>query len=268
MKKAIVAIGGGENGRLRSDGSRTAYETRPMDGEIISLTGKKNPHFLFLAHSQETPKSEEDYFQTMRSIYGGRFSCSCINLLKSDLSNPSKVKELIDWADIIYEGGGNTLDMIDLWKTTGFDQVLYQAWQDGKVLCGVSAGANCWFEGCSSDSLRIKYGPDQPLISMDCLGFLKGFFVPHCDEGDRYESAKELLKENGNIGFLLSNCSALEIVDDTYRIITSNAVNHGIEAYALKAYWRDDEYFEEPIEVSEEFRPLEELYRDLQYTKK
>ena len=67
---------------------------------------------------------------------------------------------------LIYECGGNTLDMIKLWEETGFNKLLKKAWQAGKVMCGTSAGANCWFKQCSSDSLKIKFGDEQPLISM------------------------------------------------------------------------------------------------------
>ena len=78
--------------------------------------------------------------------------------------------------------------MIKLWKETGFDEVLKKAWLDGKVICGVSAGANCWFNECSSDSLQILYGKDQPLIKVDCIGLVKGLYVPHCDEPGRREN--------------------------------------------------------------------------------
>ena len=51
MTKKIVAIGGGENGRILEDGSRTLYETQLMDEEIIKLSNKKNPNFLFIDHA-------------------------------------------------------------------------------------------------------------------------------------------------------------------------------------------------------------------------
>lgn len=258
MERKIVAIGGGENGRLRSDGTRALYETAPMDKEIIRLTGKEKPNFLMLAHSQIL-ENQEGYFRCMEDIYNKRYDCSCKDLKSSDLANKEKVQELIDWADIIYEGGGNTLDMIKLWKDTGFDKVLRKAWEDGKVMCGVSAGANCWFSECSSDSLKILYGDDQPLIGMECLGFIKGLFVPHCDEPGRKESVKELLKDREVIGILMSNCAALEIIDNKYRVITSDASNHGIEAYALKTYWLGEEYIEEKLDLSSEFKLLDEL---------
>lgn len=257
--KKIVAIGGGLNGRLNKDKTYDPYETGPMDVEIIKLTERSKPNFLFLAHSQLDEYAQEKYFRTMENIYKLRYGCECKDLKSIDLNNRNKVMELVDWADIIYEGGGNTLDMIKMWKETGFDIILKQAWENGKVMCGLSAGANCWFKECSSDSLKIKYGNDQPLIGMECLGFVDGLFVPHCDEPGRKENVRELLKTSSQVGLSMSNCTALEIIEDKYRLITSDASHYGIEAYGLKSYWKDDKYIEEKIDNSEEFKPLEEL---------
>ena len=57
----------------------------------------------------------------------------------------------------------------------------------------------------------------------------------------------------------MSNCAALEIVDDKYRLITSDASYHGIEAYGLKTYWDNGEYKEIKLDTSDEFKPLDEL---------
>ena len=258
ISRKIVAIGGGENGRPLADGTRKPYEIEKQDREIIRLTGKEKPNFLFIGHSQVL-ENQEGYYQVIKEAYEKRYGCNCKDLKSDKLKDKEYVKELVDWADIIYEGGGNTLDMIKLWKETGFDETLRKAWENGKVMCGVSAGANCWFKECSSDSLRIKFGPDQPLIIMDCLGFVDGLFVPHCDEPGRRESVKELLEGKNQIGLLMSNCTALEIVDDKYRLITSDASYHNIEAYGLKTYWENGKYLEEKLDTSNEFKPLTEL---------
>ena len=68
MTKKIVAIGGGENGRMGSDGIRLPYETGNQDKEIIRLTGKEHPNFLLIAHSQPLER-KEGYFQVMVDIY-------------------------------------------------------------------------------------------------------------------------------------------------------------------------------------------------------
>ena len=259
MTRRIVAIGGGFNGRLKDDGTYDPYETGPMDKEIIRLTGKPCPNFLFIAHSQDTEEQQEKYYRTMYNVYALRYGCECKHLKGKDLVNKEYVSELVEWADIIYEGGGNTLDMIKLWKDTGFDIILRKAWENGKVMCGVSAGANCWFKECSSDSLQIKYGKDQPLIGVDCIGLIDGLYVPHCDEPGRYENVKDLLKNSNEIGILISNCCALEIVDDEYRLIISEPIAHSLKPYGIRAYWENNEYLEEKIDESLEFKPLVDL---------
>ena len=54
MTKKIVAIGGGENGRYLGNGKYREYETEPMDKEIIRLTGKESPNYLFIYGSCTT----------------------------------------------------------------------------------------------------------------------------------------------------------------------------------------------------------------------
>lgn len=260
MRK-IVAIGGGENGHLRNNGTYTPYETETIDREIIRLTGKERPNFLLLAHSQNQPEFEERYYQTMKKIYGDKFGCECRWLKKSELyNNFQKAESDTQWADIIYEGGGDTDSMIKTWKETGFDKLLYYAWCSGKVMCGLSAGANCWFEFCSSDSLKIQTNNDNaPMIMLNCLNFVPAFFTPHCNENGRLEHMKESLKNNNSVGIAMSNCAAIEIIDNKYRIITDDASNYGIKAYGLKAYWSGNEYIEKLLDSSKEYKSLETL---------
>jgi len=54
--------------------------------------------------------------------------------------------------DLIYAGGGNTANVLAIWHLHGVDVAIRAAWEAGVVLCGVSAGANCWFEASATDS--------------------------------------------------------------------------------------------------------------------
>lgn len=255
MSKKIVAIGGGENGRFLEDGSKTLYETELFDKEIIKLTNKSNPNFLFLAHAMCFSKEIQDsYYETMKKIYGDKFGCNCKHLSVDDLYNKELVSELVEWADIIYEGGGDTFSMIKLWKDTGFDIILKEAWNNGKVICGISAGAVCWFNSCNSDCGENKFE------IVECLDWVNLFVTPHCDEEGRYESTKQQLRENKMLGIMLSSCSAIEILDDKYKILlsTGNVRNHK-KGYVLKSYWKNDKYYEEMIEESDDYRSLNEL---------
>lgn len=250
MKK-IVALGGGENGRLLDNGTYAEYNTEAIDKEIVKITGKTNPHFLFLGHAMQfSSEIEESYFQTMIKIYGDKFGCECQSLKSYELNNKEIVKEKVAWADIIYEGGGDTSAMISLWKETGFDKILYEAWNSGKVICGISAGAVCWFNSCNSDSMADL----NSFTNVNCLDWINLYITPHCDEKGRMESTKLQLKDNNMIGIALTNCSALEIIEDKYRIITSKP-----EAYCKKCFWENNVYYSNKITVTEEMRTIDEL---------
>jgi len=76
--------------------------------------------------------------------------------------------------DVIYVGGGNTANMLAVWRVHGLDAILREAWEAGIPLAGVSAGAICWFESGTTDSFGLTL---QPLH--DGLGFLPGSCCPH-----------------------------------------------------------------------------------------
>jgi dipeptidase E len=79
--------------------------------------------------------------------------------------------------DVIYVGGGNTANLLAVWRTHGLDRILRRAWEEGVVLCGVSAGMNCWFEASVTDSFNVERL--APL--RDGLGLLPGSACPHYD---------------------------------------------------------------------------------------
>ena len=77
--------------------------------------------------------------------------------------------------DAVYVGGGNTANMLAIWRVHGLDRALRGAWEAGVVLAGLSAGSNCWFEAATTDS----FGPLAAL--KDGLGLVPGSHSPHYD---------------------------------------------------------------------------------------
>ena len=71
---------------------------------------------------------------------------------------------------------------------------------------------------------------------------------------------KDTLEGRTRRGIALSNCCAIEIVDDKYRLIRSDGSNYGIEPYGILGYWKSGEYFEEKIDTSSEFKELSDLF--------
>jgi dipeptidase E len=96
--------------------------------------------------------------------------------------------------DLIYVGGGNTANLLAIWRVHGLDVILREAWQNGTVLCGVSAGAICWFESGVTDSFGVEL---QPLHGG--LGFLPGSFCPHYDGEAQRRPAFQRLVASGEL---------------------------------------------------------------------
>jgi peptidase E len=89
---------------------------------------------------------------------------------------PESLRELALGSDVILVCGGNTANMLAVWRLHGFDRILREAWEAGVVLAGWSAGMICWFEAGVTDS----FGP-QLAGMRDGLGFLPGSACPHYD---------------------------------------------------------------------------------------
>lgn len=93
--------------------------------------------------------------------------------------------------DVIYVGGGNTANMLAIWRVHGIDRALLDAWERGAVVGGMSAGANCWFE----DSVTDSFGPTLRALGGG-LGLLPGSFCPHYDgEPERRPTYTRLVRD-------------------------------------------------------------------------
>ena len=247
----IVALGGGEIGR-----HGYPVETTPIDKEIIRLSGKNRPLLLFIPTATN---DSEEYIETVQKHFGERLDCK-INVLRlvTEKWRYWELQKKVSDADIIYVGGGNTLKMLKLWRKIGLDKILLEAYEKGTVLSGVSAGAICWFKYGSSDSRKFR-NPEAGLIRIRGLNLINGLFCPHYDvEPDRKPHLKELMRKNSGIGIAVENCCAIEVVDDSYRILASK---DGSKAH--RVYWYRGEFYEEIIDQKEEFSSLKSLTNKL-----
>lgn len=248
--KHIVAIGGGEIGR-----PGYPVETTDIDKQIISLSGKTKPDVLFLPTASN---DSNDYYEVFKQHYGKRLGCNVkvLNLY----SKPARttIESALHGADIIYVGGGNTLKMMMLWRRMGIDTLLVEAYKKGTVLSGLSAGAICWFKGGLSDSRSFSGGGKVwNYINVRGLNLENLLICPHFDaEPQRPPTLKKVLEGTLKVAVALDNCSAVEIKDDMFRILSSKP-----NAKAYKAYWADGKYNVETLTASNDFMPLALLMR-------
>jgi dipeptidase E len=146
------------------------------------------------------------------------------------LFNPWPPQDLRDFAlsqDVLHVPGGNTANMLAIWRVHGFDRIVREAWESGVVLYGWSAGMICWFEAGVTDS----FGPQ--LDGMDCLGFLPGSACPHYDgEERRRPRYRELVDGGFPAGYAADDGVALHFVGTELREVVS--VREGATAYRVE----------------------------------
>ena len=243
----IVAIGGGDI-RTKS--------TLSIDRAIIRLTNKSHPHFLFI------PTASSDNQQYAESIQKYYKQLGCTTNVLYLLNKPFSFKETaqkIEKADIIYVGGGNTLKMMRLWHHLGINTLLKAAWRNGTVLCGISAGAICWFTSGHSDSMSFYNPKKWKYLNVKGLNLQKGIFCPHYNDQTlgipRKKHFEKMIAKKRGLGLAVDNNCAITIIGDTYSILTSKK-----DAHAYRVLVRNGKVISEQIPPKNTTQPLSQLY--------
>lgn len=141
--------------------------------EAIKLTGQEKPRVCYLpTASGDSDRGIIRWYERMRGLPAIPF---VQRVWISSYSQKESFEEVLLSMDIIFVGGGNTLNMMAIWKAQGIDIALKKALEKGIILMGASAGSLCWFENGTTDS-RPK-----ELSVVEGLGFLPFSHSPHYD---------------------------------------------------------------------------------------
>lgn len=155
-------------------------------------------------------------------------------------SHSGELKRFVFEQDIFHVGGGSTANLLAVWRAHGLDRLLRQAWKQGAVLSGVSAGMLCWFEGGLTDSFGTLGGLE------DGLGLIKGTACPHYDgEPGRRDAYRDFIASCGRSGYAADDGVGLHFVGRRLREIVSSRPDAG--AYRLRV--RDGQVVEKALPV-------------------
>src|SRR5699024_7577499 len=151
----IIAMGGG--------GFSMEPENPLLDQYVLKQSGKKKPKVCFVS------TASGDSVDYIRRFYRAFKKLDCEPSRLTLFPPPtSDLEDYVMDKDIIYVGGGNTKNLVALWKAWELDRIFRKAWEEGKVLAGISAGAICWFEEAVTDSVPGR------ISRVEGLGFLEG----------------------------------------------------------------------------------------------
>jgi dipeptidase E len=164
----ILAMGGG------------GFTMEPVGGAldelVLALTPRPVPRICFLPTASGDPNEQIARFH---ATFADR-PCEPTHLSLFRLGrHPVDLRTHLLEQDLIYVGGGSMRNMLAIWRAHGLDGILREAWEQGTVLAGLSAGAMCWFEG----GITTSSGAPAPVGG---LGLLPGSMSVHLDgEPDR-----------------------------------------------------------------------------------
>ena len=208
VDKQIVAMGGG--------GFSMEPRNKRLDNYILSLSEKKKPKLWFL------PTASGDAKGYINRFYNAFSKMKCIPVhLSLFKPNFTDLESFVLSQDILYVGGGNTRNLMVIWKEWGLDKILKKAYENGIILSGLSAGSICWFEDGITDPLNA------PLYKLKCLGLLKVSHCPHYDGEAKRKSAYYQLIKSGKSkpGYAADDGAALHFVNGKLKQVISSRPN-------------------------------------------
>jgi len=214
MDKIIFVAGGGLN--------------KTYINYVAGLTNKTNPKICFV------PTATGDSPNTILNWYA---NCEDLPIrpyvMRSFINSNTTLQsfeETIMSMDAIIVGGGNTLNMMAIWKVQGIDVALRKAYEKGIILAGGSAGSLCWFTAGSTDS-RPK-----ELTIVEGLGILNFSHSPHYleESGRRPLYHQLILSGKLKAGYACDDRAGLLFVNGVVKKSVTQDENHHNYFVSLK----------------------------------
>ncbi len=226
--KHVVAFGG--------DGFYTDPQSTLTARFLIGLTGIQRPRVCFLPTASG---DDQSYVEAFHLRYSPELcDASHLSLFRREVKD---LRSFLLSQNIIYVGGGNTANMLAIWRVHGVDAILREAYEAGIVLCGTSAGSLCWFECGVTDSFGLDLAPLR-----DGLGFISGSNCPHYDSEERRQPQyRKFILEGLPAGFAADDGAALHFVNGEFR----EAISSKPSARAFHVRREGGEVIERPLAV-------------------
>lgn len=180
-----------------------------LDQWWMSLAGREHPNVLLIPTATGDSLHAIDEFARR---FQGQCNVTVLCLFERSLLDLS---EAFKDVDIVYVLGGNTANMLAVWRIHGLVTHLHRAYDRGVILGGLSAGAICWGTGGTTDSFG-GLG-----VLQNALGFLPFSFSPHHEEPGRKPLFEKAIADgrltagygiDNNVGLLFEDGKLAQVV--------------------------------------------------------
>lgn len=158
-----------------------------LDG--LARTKKDRPRVCLVY----TATGDSDSYYAM-SYEAFNFAGCDVTELKLFTQPSADPVERLCGSDFVWVGGGSVANLLNLWELHGVGTAMREAWEQGVILAGVSAGSLCWHVGGTTDS----YGPNLRPVT-NGLAFLPYGNGVHYDAEAQRRPLMHALTKDGTI---------------------------------------------------------------------
>lgn len=229
----LVLIGGGNFGNYESE----PYNLDVIDEKILELAEKSHPRLLFVGFNI---RANRIFGALKKQMLKNGVQCEYLNYTEFD--NQKTIECKFKRADIVYLGGGNTIDYMQKIRKFGLDKKLTESVNQNKVMVGISAGAIILSKLGSSDSRHYKNG--NKFTAVKGLGFLDICLAPHFTNSGRKEDMSRLMKNKSRLVAVgLDELCALVVNGERFEVVETND-----SSKAYKMFYKNGEFVMKDLE--------------------
>ena len=195
-----------------------------LDRFVLSCAAVPEPKVCFVGTASGDAQTYVDkFYAAFRTLPCAPSDLSLFKPPTADL------RSFVLEQDVIYVGGGNTRNLLVLWREWGLDSILREAWLSGVVMAGISAGSICWFQQGLSDSVI-----PGDLAPLECLGFLPGSNCPHYDgESERRPAYHRFIQEGKlDAGYAADDGAAIHFIGRELKSVVAS--REAARAYSVR----------------------------------
>lgn len=223
--RRIMATSGG----FRMSANYEVVEVGETIREALRLTGKTRPRVVLM--NTATGDDPARYVRPYAAL--SKLGCDVTHL--SLFTMPSHDPfDVLTSADLVWVGGGSVANLLAVWRVHRVDEAMAEAWNEGVILGGVSAGSICWHRGGPTDS----FGPTLRVVK-NGLGLLPYGNGVHYDSEAQRRPLLQQLVADGEFDVAYATDDRVGILyegTEPVRVITDQAFdpNTGPAAYRVE----------------------------------
>lgn len=209
--------------------------TVPFLDYMAKATGKQNPNLCFIPTASG---DDEGYIERFHEVCDQlEVHAHVLRVWVNSYDDKETFATIINQMDAIVVGGGNTLNMLAIWHAQGIDKALRNAYENGVVMGGGSAGSLCWFNGGTTDSRPAELSIVEGMRFID---------KSHCPHYNSEKSRRPLYHSNilnGDLtdGYACDDRSALHFINEkVVKSVSLDADNHSYYVHAENGHIIED----------------------------